>query len=255
MGEAFLHGNGGFNVINFKVVGGTTVPTHHTENTIWVNTDQKITEWVFAFEQPAGQEGLVWLHISESSSVRFNALKKNGLSICLINAYQYIDGVWTNMKTRIYQNNNWNDAVVPLIIVPNASTYPASVWTKVGSAGISVSDTKIHASYSSWDNQGANMQYIDIDVTKYTIMELVGTAKGGASNTGTTSINLQTGLFSGTGLVVGYATSLRGGNVVTIDNTYDITNLTGVYRFGFYFQVSSTSSYYGDFDMTSVVFK
>lgn len=38
--------------LNFKVVGGTTAPVNPKENTIWVNTDVKITSWHFGAEEP-----------------------------------------------------------------------------------------------------------------------------------------------------------------------------------------------------------
>lgn len=52
MGQAFLHGNGGASPLNFKVVGGTSAPSNPKENTIWVNTDQKITSWHFGANEP-----------------------------------------------------------------------------------------------------------------------------------------------------------------------------------------------------------
>lgn len=45
-------GGGGSNSLNFKVVGGTTAPVNPKENTIWVNTDQKITGWHFGADEP-----------------------------------------------------------------------------------------------------------------------------------------------------------------------------------------------------------
>lgn len=58
MGHGFKHGASGV-PLNFKIVGGTTEPTNPKENMIWVNTDQKITEWAFAAENP-------YVHTSEN---------------------------------------------------------------------------------------------------------------------------------------------------------------------------------------------
>lgn len=52
MAKGFKHGAGGGASLNFKVVGGTTEPVSPKENTIWVNTDQKITSWHFGAEEP-----------------------------------------------------------------------------------------------------------------------------------------------------------------------------------------------------------
>ena len=38
--------------LNFKVIGGVTEPTNPKENTIWVNTDKKLTSWHFGAEEP-----------------------------------------------------------------------------------------------------------------------------------------------------------------------------------------------------------
>ena len=38
--------------LNFKVVGGTTEPANPSENTIWVNTDEPITSWIFSAKNP-----------------------------------------------------------------------------------------------------------------------------------------------------------------------------------------------------------
>lgn len=48
-----MHGfGGGGALLNFEVVGGTTEPTNHKGNTIWVDTDQKITNWIFSASDP-----------------------------------------------------------------------------------------------------------------------------------------------------------------------------------------------------------
>lgn len=52
MGQAFLHGNGGANPLNFKVVGGTTQPSNPKENTIWINSSTAVDGWQFAKDDP-----------------------------------------------------------------------------------------------------------------------------------------------------------------------------------------------------------
>ena len=49
MAKGFKHGAGGSNVLNFKVVGNPQ-PTNPKENTIWINTDTKITGYQFSAE-------------------------------------------------------------------------------------------------------------------------------------------------------------------------------------------------------------
>lgn len=106
-----LSGGGGAG-LNYKVVGGTTQPTSPSENTIWINTSAKITGHVFDVNQPAGSEGLVWIQTGTSSSVPFNALKKNTIQVYPIGAKQYISGAWVDVTAKTYQNGAWVDWAV-----------------------------------------------------------------------------------------------------------------------------------------------
>lgn len=105
MGNCFLYGNGGSNPLNFKVVGGTTAPENPKENTIWINTDTEISNWIFDTSQPdTTVEGTVWIKTGTASDVKFNALKKNSIQIFPLEAHQYISGAWVRKNASIYKN-------------------------------------------------------------------------------------------------------------------------------------------------------
>lgn len=96
--------------LNFKVVGNPQ-PASPKENTIWVNTDVPITSYIFSATEPEapadGKNGPVWISTGTSSTVEFNALKKNGLKVYPISAKQYIDGAWVDKTAKSYQNGEW----------------------------------------------------------------------------------------------------------------------------------------------------
>lgn len=48
MGECLITRRGVGNNLNFKIVNGTTKPVNPKENTIWVNTDIEIPNWMFS---------------------------------------------------------------------------------------------------------------------------------------------------------------------------------------------------------------
>lgn len=99
---------GGSDGLNFSVVGGTAAPSNPKENMIWIDTDVKITSWIFSATEPADSaEGMVWISTSASSSVAFNALKKNGLQIYPIYAKQFISGAWVSVTPMSYQGGEW----------------------------------------------------------------------------------------------------------------------------------------------------
>ena len=94
MGQAFLHGNGGANPLNFKVVGNPQ-PTSPKENTIWINTDVAVTGYVFSATTPSRPtQGMAWIETGLLSSVPFNALKKNSIELLPQNVKQYVSGTW-----------------------------------------------------------------------------------------------------------------------------------------------------------------
>lgn len=113
MAECFLVQNGGSNPLNFRVVGN---PQHTIakENTIWVDTD-KINKYYFSATQPENMVDYdVWFPTGTSSTIEFNALKKNGIQVYPISAKQYVNGALVNLKSKIYQNGEWvSFAVAP----------------------------------------------------------------------------------------------------------------------------------------------
>lgn len=108
--------DGGGAALNFKVVGNP-MPGSPSENTIWLNTDEKITGWVLSPSEPENPvEGLVWILVGTSSDVAFNALKKNRIQVYPLSAKQYLGGVWTKMESHIYQNGALTELVGSLVL-------------------------------------------------------------------------------------------------------------------------------------------
>ena len=98
---------GGGSPLNFKVVGNPK-PANPKENTIWLNTNDEITGWVFSVDEPTNPSaGMVWIPHGESSKISLNALKKNGIMLYPTGAKQYIGGAWVKKTTQIYQGGNW----------------------------------------------------------------------------------------------------------------------------------------------------
>lgn len=99
---------GGSGGLNFQVIGGTTAPSNPKENMIWVNTSTTISSWVFSATKPEGmQERDVWFQTGTSSSIEFNALKKNGIQVCPIAAKQYVNGSLVTVGASIYTGGSW----------------------------------------------------------------------------------------------------------------------------------------------------
>jgi hypothetical protein len=105
-GTYFMLGCTSLTIPGYTGFGGSAVPK---ENTIWVNTDTAITSWEFSATQPTGVEGMVWFPTSISSTVSFNALKKNNVTVYPITAKQYVSGAWVDKSAKTYQGGAWVD--------------------------------------------------------------------------------------------------------------------------------------------------
>ena len=106
----FNMSGGGGAALNFKVMGGTAEPSNPAENTIWIDTDAKITGWLFSSHQPENPaEGMVWIATGSASNAEFNALKKNNITVYPLSAKQYVNGAWVDKTAKSYQNGAWVD--------------------------------------------------------------------------------------------------------------------------------------------------
>lgn len=178
-----MTGGGGAG-LNFTVVGGTTQPASPAENTIWVNTDTAITDWVFAVAtwKPSGATGRVWFCTSTASPRVFNALKKNVLWVHPSECLQYIGGVWVDKAVLIYQSGMWESLAIYLYEPGNLHTDITGGWSHSGyrqtpttpSAGSWVETNEIGCTGTNNVAQGCIGTNNLINLTDYSTLHYVG---------------------------------------------------------------------------------
>lgn len=105
-------GGGSSSPLNFKIVAYATeeelAAAQPAENTIGVVTTNTITSWIFDAIEPTDPiEGMVWITIGTSSTVAFNAIKKNSIQVYPLSAKQYIGGAWAGKVAKSYQSSKW----------------------------------------------------------------------------------------------------------------------------------------------------
>ena len=232
-------GGGGGSSLNFKVVGGTSAPTSPSENTIWVNTSNDITGWAFSTTTPAASEGLVWFAIGSSSSVAFNAIKKNGLWVYPGGCQQYISGVWVAKTAKTYQSGSWKDWMYWLYNTGVKKVeFTDNALNQIGTTSLTWGDTAVTFTGTGKDGDTATngTTWFSvwtttplIDVTAYTKLAIAGGIKNAVAETYNNSVD---------------------GTAKTI--TLDISNVTGEAAavMGLRFQ---NSSYQGKFSASAEV--
>ena len=116
--------------LNFQVIGGTSAPANPTENTIWVNTDQTITSWVFSHNQPKSpSEGMVWIVNGASTISEFDAVSDVSLRVQVAGVKQYISGAWVVKTAKVYQNGAWHETILYLYNNGYNNTSVTGGWT------------------------------------------------------------------------------------------------------------------------------
>lgn len=150
-------GGGGSGGLNFSVVGGTSHPGNPKENTIWVNTETEISGWVFSASEPeVPAEGMVWITTGTSSTIEFNALKKNGIQVYPISAKQYVSGAWVDKTAKSYQDGQWKTWIAWLYNNGNQFSDVTGGWVvrnASGGTGSITADGKIQLRYSGYYDQ------------------------------------------------------------------------------------------------------
>ena len=230
-------GGSGGNILNFKIVGGTTQPANPTENMIWVNTDQEITDWTFSVDEPENPvEGMIWIQTGTSKAVKFNSLKQHNLQVYPILTKQYIQNIWNNKVSKIYQDNQWIEWIQYIYYLGEQFTNITDGWvTTMNSNGnvvyndnnITITVTKNTTSSSS--TVCSTNKPIDLtDYSKLTVNIIDNNSTAGYGLTLFVSKNKVT-TYEGH-----HATTARAAAETIGENTLDISGLTGEYYIGLY---------------------
>lgn len=128
--------------LNFDVVGGTTQPSSAAVNTIWVNTDTAITDWVLSPVAPAtANEGTVWIRTSLASAFGFNALAENAIMVYPTDAQQYISGAWVSKDAKSFNGTAWVEWAIYLYNTGDECTDLTGGWGSGGAMSVSAGYT------------------------------------------------------------------------------------------------------------------
>ena len=232
--DAFITRRGGAGAgLNFKVVGGTAQPTNPKENTIWVNTPNEITRWIFRADEPDTPEtGMVWISTGESGVVEFNALKENGLYVHPIEAKQYISGEWEPRVAMIYQGDKWIEWLVYLYkdgelkagrLIPVAKDWSGSSGA---APAITYNEKSVKMTMIS-TSQGYCYFPIKFDMTRFNTLKTIGAYTfNGAERCGVAVLNSVGGAFG---------TSYAGWAAGAAENSsLDVSEMTGEKYIGFF---------------------
>ncbi len=206
--------------LNFEVVDGTTAPSNPKENVIWVNTSTPITSWMFSATEPTSPDDkMVWISTGTSSTVEFNALKKNGIQVYPISAKQYIGGAWVDKEIKCYQNGGWKTHVQKLYIVKNG----VSAYTFSTSSNNNAK--QFDSYYGVYGNGGGyHSAWITMDLTNYRTMTVSGKLQG--------TEGFELCAWANTNGDPTYQNHIASANLTATGATLDVSELSGMCKIG-----------------------
>lgn len=250
-------GGGGGGGLNFAIVGGLTQPTSPKENTIWVKTATKISSWVFSPTKPMNPEvGMVFFRTDLTSSVCFNALRKNEIAVLPTAAQQYIGGQWKNVYAYAYIGGTWVQFSSEKYVVFEAGKGLSAGLT--GFSNATYNSDKIVAKTPLGAGPGNGDSVISkekIDVTQYNTATFSGIncQFKGNGNANSSSIYAFVG---GASTTIGSAST--SGSATLASNktvTVDISNVTGLVEFGFKtYSSAAYAVFFQNFNLNGIVF-
>ena len=122
-------------MLALHIVGGAAAPASAPENTIWIQTDQEITGWVFSAKEPADpKEGLVWIATGTNSPVKINALKREAIELHVLMAKQWTDGAWVNKGAQLMNGGSWAEWTQYLYSPGNLHEEVTGGWSTIKSS-------------------------------------------------------------------------------------------------------------------------
>lgn len=236
---------GGGGGLNFSVVGGTAQPENPKENTIWVNTETEISGWVFSATEPKSPvEGTVWISTGTSSTVEFNALKKDAIQVYPLSAKQYVNGAWVDVTTMSYQGGEWVGWITYLYNRGDECEHITGGWTYeelFGSCSLTKNSDSIYVVCTEGSSGSAISVYPTnkIDLTSKSKLKLNFSST--RLNTTDTELRIITEPYNGK--VIARKVLGKTGTNITVE--LDVSSVSGKY----YVEIYATS-YYGDTNLT-----
>ena len=244
--------SGGAAGLNFDIIGSTVEPTNPRENTIWVNTAENITSWIFDSNMPTEpEEGMVWFRTVKKSSVLFNALKKNAIVIYPNNCQQYVNGAWVNKIAMSSLNGEWTEWYRGQVY-ENGNEYEEitgglSVGKQIYSAAVKNDDhILLYATEATNADYSHATCYLNnpIDLTNHSTITLeANTAHYDSSHAGNVYVGINSSLVHFSEPTVNrrlesdLSMSDQIGDIVL---THDISKVSGLYYVGVYNKMNTT---------------
>ena len=102
-------GGGGGVGVGFSIVESTTRPANPAVNTVWVNTDKKVSGYVLSASEPeTPEEGMLWVGLSDSGPVKIASTVGKAWLVFFVSGVQiYNNGAWASVDACIYRDGEW----------------------------------------------------------------------------------------------------------------------------------------------------
>lgn len=250
-GDTVNFSSGGMGGYNFKIVGGADKPVSPVNNTIWVKTELPIGKWELSYEQPTTrpdgeplQEGDIWLEMSYTSLIAFNAVKRDSIKIKIVRGRQYVGSEWVTKTISGYIGDKWIDDTFYLFSAElkvnrgewHSGGYTVGHSSNFSSGSISVNENYIYT-YATYANNVNSAGYFygyndtPLDVTNFNRLKVtVSSARNDTYNADYVNVGLRTTKEVSSSMDKSFSIETTSSPRTFI---FDISDIAGIYYFSF----------------------
>ena len=157
--------------IAFEIAGGKARPENPKEKTIWVDTENGISEIRFDASRPSNPvEGIVWFKTAANSPLVLDVLNDHTIMLYPVAAEQYASGAWIKTDAFVFQNGEWSSMQYISHVLQNGTILLGGSYTNASSTKFE--DGKIKS--PSMDINNGNHGYLSsrINVDQFNTLRI-----------------------------------------------------------------------------------
>jgi len=219
--------------LNLHLIAGGTKPESAAENTIWLDTEETVTNWCVQNTAPESPEaGNVYITTRSATNNKLDIGSARSVLLYLGTARQYVSGAWKDLDGEVFYSSAWHKIqtfAYDGMLNAGVGNYNSEIGGEWSASGGTLTNETDYFQYTTLIQGTLSVgSQKAIDFTDINTVKITYTRTSGGNRNVRFVIYLNTA-SSATIEAEAPATSASGKNTITIDTT----SLSGNYYIGY----------------------